>query len=79
MRTGDRVEIYVPETDDHGVGTFHGRRGTLDYHSNLRARWFVHLDGDDDGVCVEFLMSEMISLPNKRMKLTPRKAASRSK
>jgi hypothetical protein len=62
MKKGDRVEINIPETPKHGKSQFHKRNGTLAYRSDIGGRWFVQLDGDKEGDCVEFLPSEMTAI-----------------
>lgn len=62
MKKGDRVRINLPETNKRGASQFHGKVGTLAYRSDTGKRWFVQLDDDKPGICVEFMPSEMVIL-----------------
>jgi hypothetical protein len=54
LKVGDRVEVRVK------AGTFNGRSGVIAYASDIHGRWFVQLDGDKKGDCVEFMPKELV-------------------
>ena len=60
LKKGDRIKVFLPETEDRGQSLFHRRKGIITYRNrDNSSRYFVHLQGDAIGIDTEFMRSEL--------------------